>query len=150
MPRPPARYVPTLRLALVVAACSIVAGALLIAAAMDRLAKETDFAQRAWPALAVVVAFDAGPSGVDPILEFRTEAGDPIRLKLGMPAQGFAIGDHAPVLYDPADPRKAMLNDFRRLWAVSTLLGLTGLLLVAVPTYAILEDLIRHSGSFRL
>ena len=134
-----------MRLALVVSACCIVSGALLVAAAMDRLATETAFAQKAWPALAVVVAFDASPSGVDPILEFRTEAGDPVRLKLDMPTQGYDIGDHAPVLYDPANPRNAMLNDFRRLWAVSSLLGLSGLLLIAVPTYAILEDLVRHA-----
>ncbi len=112
---------------------------------MERLSKETQFAQRAWPALAVVVAFDAGPAGVDPILEFRTEQGDAVRLKLEMPEQTYAIGDYAPVLYDPANPRRAVLNDFRRLWALSSLLGLSGLLLIAIPAYAILEDLVRHS-----
>ncbi len=149
MPGSPTHYLPTLRLALVVSALCIVTGSLLVAAAMERLAKETEFAQRAWPALAVVVAFDAGPSGVDPILEFRTETGDPVRMKLDMAAHAYAIGDYAPVLYDPANPRRAVLNDFSRLWALSSLLGLTGLLLVAVPTYAILEDLVRHSRMTR-
>ena len=143
------RYLPTLRLALVVSAICIVAGSLLVAAAMERLAKETEFAQRAWPALAVVVAYDSGPAGVDPILEFRTENGDPVRLKLDLPPRGYLIGDYAPVLYDPANPRRAVLNDFSRLWALSTLLGFAGLMLIAVPTYAILEDLIRHSRSLR-
>lgn len=119
-------------------------GALLIVAAMDRLARETEFAQRAWPALAVVVAFDSGPDGVDPILEFRTQSGDPVRLKLDLQGRGYAIGDYAPVLYDPANPRIAVLNDPGRLWAISTLLGLSGLFLIALPTYAIVEDLVRR------
>lgn len=59
-----------------------------------------------------------------PVVSFIPVDGAPVRFTDGVGSlpPDYEVGESVPVLYDPADPQKARLNSWKRVWFVPTLL----------------------------
>lgn len=73
-----------------------------------------------------------------PLIEFRTENGEPTRFKseLGTKNSSYSVGDTVPVLYDPADPTEARIDSFLTKYGLETLLSGLGTIFLAIGLIA--------------
>ena len=65
-----------------------------------------------------------------PVFEFKDQAGQShvIESSLGRNPPAFEKGQKVEVLYDPASPQNAKLNEFFSLWGVAVIVGFIGML----------------------
>lgn len=89
------------------------------------------FVQSAQVAQGSVVALNAGSS--HPEIEFTDASGSIVRYPQGGFIFGYRVGDSVAVLYDPLDPRHAVIDTPGALWFTPGLLALLGLAFALFP-----------------
>jgi hypothetical protein len=76
------------------------------------------------------------PSGAGvstyPVVEFKTAEGQQIRFeaRAAVALPGRKIGKSLEVLYDPADPAHAVVNNWVEIWAPALIFAATGLMFI--------------------
>lgn len=117
----------------------------MIGFAWTQYAASRSFVERARPAAGEVIALDlpsreavAGP--LTPVVRYRLNRGDvrDLRPKFAAVWGGYSVGDRLTVLYDPADPGDARIDDFWQLWFLPLAGAVGGLILFVVPSAALL------------
>ena len=85
-----------------------------------------------------------------PIVKFADRAGQEHTLysSVGSYPPSYAVGDHAPILYDPADPKHAEINSFFSLWLLPLVFGILGSLdlLTGLFLLFVLPGILRRFG----
>ena len=81
-----------------------------------------------------------GESFLVPIVRFRTESGEEIEF-LGTVAERFwtdhQTGNTVSVIYDPASPEQAKINEYAEIWFAPAILFLVGLGAVVIPAFTL-------------
>ena len=85
-----------------------VVGAALVLGSLAWLRAEVRFGRSAARAAGEVVRLNAG--GSHPEVRFETAAGQRVSYPQGGLVFGYAVGDRVAVLYDPARPRRAVVD----------------------------------------
>jgi len=69
-----------------------------------------------------------------PEIQFTAPDGQPVKFRSGMSSSppAYRVGEAVDVLFDPADPRKAEIDDFKTLWMGYLIGGLMGLLFLVI------------------
>jgi len=65
-----------------------------------------------------------------PVVEFRNAQGQITRFTDGVGSlpPDYAVGERVPIAFDPAEPSRARITSWKRLWLVPTILIVVGLL----------------------
>ena len=119
-----------------------VVGAALLALSLVGLVSEWRFGQRASSAPGEVVRLNAG--GSHPEIRFVTEDGQTVEYPQNGLVGGYRTGDRVTVLYDPADPHRAVVDRFGARYGFA---GLGGILAAAFLMVAIVQG--RKTASVR-
>lgn len=109
------------------------------------------FIEKAQPAVGEVIALDLpsadstdGP--LTPVVRYQLNRSDVRDLRPAFAAVwgGYQVGQRLTVLYDPNDPAEARIDDFWQLWFLPLATAAGGLVLLVVPSTALLLVLARN------
>jgi len=69
-----------------------------------------------------------------PLVEFETKEGQILRFAdgIGTIPPEYEVGENVPVLYDPAEPEKARVYSWKRIWFAPLFISAIGLLPILV------------------
>jgi hypothetical protein len=110
-----------------------VAGLLVLLFSAWELFSVRSFLGRAVKAEGTVVWLNSG--GSHPEIRFRTPSGQAITYAQNGLIFGFKEDDKVTVLYDPAKPQDASIDDSGALWGFPSLFALLGLVFVAASWF---------------
>ena len=102
-----------------------VIGAGLLAAALTTGWTQWQFVRRAETGAGSVVRLNAG--GSHPQIRFTTGTGEIREYPQGGMIFGYEVGEAVKVLYDPGNPRDAVVDNFGAVWSTPGFLLLLGL-----------------------
>lgn len=121
---------PTRALALLFA----VSGSLVLLASLASLGSAWRFGQTAAVAEGTVIALNAG--GSHPEVAFTTAAGEAVHYPQNGLVAGYRVGDAVRVLYDPSDPRHAVVDAVGARYGFAALGALLGSVFLVVAWVA--------------
>ena len=120
----------------VIGTISLVSSVLILCLCAFFYRRAAHFKKTAVEVQGTVVELRAGSGGGHegtayyPIVKFADRAGHEHTLysRIGSYPPAYAVGEAAPVLYDPADPQRAKINSFIGLWFLPLIFGILGAL----------------------
>lgn len=102
----------------------VLGGGFLVAALMTGWT-QWQFLQRAETGAGSVVKLNAG--GAHPQIRFTTRAGEVLEYPQGGMIFGYEVDEAVKVLYDPGNPRDAVVENFGAIWSTPGFLVMLGL-----------------------
>ncbi len=123
---------------------ALLAGLLLLGAALYLYLRQRQFLRRAREATGVVVALTQSPgeggSLQHPVVEFQTANGEVVEFEspVGQNPPAYQVGQRVPVLYDPGRPEAATIRSFVSLWLWCLVTGLLGATLTCCASPVVL------------
>jgi Protein of unknown function (DUF3592) len=114
------------------------AGVVLIGGSMAAIAITYRFTQTAVAVPGVVTKLNAG--GSHPEIKFTTQTGEPIEYAQNGLIFGYRPGDAVRVLYQPGEPRSAMIDTIGAKWGFPLMFLVMGGVFLGVSRFDFQED----------